>query len=68
MDTSPSDGFNLGVPRCIRPECGGLLAMSGQGVSRFVCQKCNQHYVVHLYYEPVDSKEPLKALPGDRAE
>jgi transposase-like protein len=52
----------LGVPRCTLPECGGLLGMSGQGVSRFECKKCGQHYMLTLYFELVDNKEP-KALP-----
>lgn len=40
--------------------------MSGQGVSRFECKKCGQHYMLTLYFEMVGRREP-KALPGDDA-
>jgi transposase-like protein len=55
---------SLGYPRCTAPECAGLLGMSGQGVSRFVCKKCGQQYMLTLYFERVESREPL-ALPED---
>jgi hypothetical protein len=57
------------ILRCIRVACGGLLATTGEEVTRLICEKCGQNYVMIMHLEPVSPREPPKALPGgDRAE
>jgi predicted RNA-binding Zn-ribbon protein involved in translation (DUF1610 family) len=62
---------NVGVMRCTREGCGGLLEASGQEVTRLVCPKCGQNYLyqVQVLLVPVAEREPEKLLPPvDRAQ
>ncbi len=68
-----SDSVNeprVGMMRCTRSGCSGVLGPSGQEVFRMICGSCGQNYFVRLVVEPVEAKStPLpNILPVGRAE
>lgn len=64
---SGSDDHKLGMMRCTRIGCRGLLGASGAEVYRMICSVCGQNYLVRLTLEPIPPKDALQ-LPVGRAE
>jgi predicted nucleic acid-binding Zn-ribbon protein len=60
----------VGMMRCTRTGCGGVLGQSGQEVFRMICGQCGQNYFVRLVLEPVEPKQNTQPniLPVGRAE
>lgn len=53
----------VGMMRCIRTGCTGMLGPSGQEAYRLICGKCGQNYLVKLTVEPVEPKQIPHILP-----
>lgn len=57
----------VGLMRCTRTGCVGVLGQSGQEVFRMICGQCGQNYFVRLVIEPVEPKAQ-NILPVGRVE
>lgn len=55
---------HLGCMRCILGGCGGMLGVSGQEVTRLICEKCGQNYQFRIILEPIPPKNPEHLLPS----
>lgn len=58
----------VGMMRCTRTGCAGVLGQSGQEVFRMICGQCGQNYFVRLVIEPVEPKSAPNILPVGRVE